>query len=68
MTLCKQAVRYDTHHVCPLQALAVGVPVVLGGLVGSICFEDQATWYRTLRRPFWEPPPPVFGQVHALFR
>ncbi len=41
----------------------MGVPVVLGGLVGSICFEDQATWYRTLRRPFWEPPPPVFGQV-----
>ena len=46
-----------------MQALAVGVPVVLGGLVGSICFEDQATWYRTLKRPFWEPPPPVFGQV-----
>ena len=43
----------------------MGVPVVLGGLVGSICFEDQATWYRTLKRPFWEPPPPVFGQVHG---
>jgi hypothetical protein len=50
-----------------MQAVAVGVPVVLGGIVGSICFEDQATWYRTLKRPFWEPPPPVFGQVCTLF-
>ena len=52
---------------CP-QAIAVGVPVVLGGIIGSICFEDQATWYRTLKRPFWEPPPPVFGQVCTVIQ
>jgi len=46
--------------------VCIGVPVIAGSIIGSLCFEDQVTWYKTLSRPWWEPPSFVFGQVWAL--
>jgi len=45
---------------------AIGIPVVLGGLIGALCSKDIAVWYKTLRKPRWTPPAWVFGPVWTV--
>ena len=32
-------------------------------VIGSLAVDPQATYYRTLDKPSWQPPPPVYGIV-----
>jgi benzodiazapine receptor len=40
-------------------ALAVAATAVAGGLAT----DPQSSWYRSLRTPRWQPPPPAYGLV-----
>jgi benzodiazapine receptor len=41
----------------------VATPVAVGGLSGVLTAGSIRGWYRTLRRPDWNPPDWVFGPV-----
>lgn len=32
-------------------------------VIGSLAVDPKATYYRTLSKPSWQPPPPVYGIV-----
>ena len=32
-------------------------------VIGSLAVDPEATYYRTLDKPAWQPPPPVYGIV-----
>ena len=38
-------------------------PVVAAAVVGGIGTRPSSTWYRSLDKPSWQPPPWVFGPV-----
>jgi benzodiazapine receptor len=38
-------------------------PLVVGGLGSAFTVDGLRVWYRTLRRPDWNPPDQVFGPV-----
>lgn len=44
-------------------AVAVGVPIVVGGLVGLGLQDEVKGWYKSLRKPKWTPPSWVFGPM-----
>ncbi len=46
--------------------IALGVPLLAGSLVGIATRQSISTWYRTLRKPSWNPPDRVFGPVWTL--
>ncbi len=51
-------------HLSLPRRLARSVPPVLAGaVVGGLGTRPTSPWYRSLRRPSWEPPPSVFGPV-----
>ncbi|MFJ4716589.1 TspO/MBR family protein [Streptomyces sp. NPDC088785] len=41
----------------------VGTGVAASALVGSLAIDPDDTWYRSLRKPAWQPPPAAFGAV-----
>jgi benzodiazapine receptor len=43
--------------------VVVATPLVVGGLSGAATAPEIRGWYRTLRRPMWNPPDAVFGPV-----
>jgi tryptophan-rich sensory protein len=44
--------------------LALGAtPLVVGGLSSVFTIDGLRVWYRTIRRPDWNPPDQVFGPV-----
>jgi hypothetical protein len=49
-------------------ALAIGLPLALGGAVGAATLAPALTWYRRLRKPRWTLPAPVIGQARARAR
>ena len=44
-------------------AVSVGAPLAVGGVGGVATVRSLDTWYRTLRKPAWNPPDAVFGPV-----
>ncbi|WP_406693052.1 TspO/MBR family protein [Saccharopolyspora sp. ID03-671] len=40
-----------------------GAAVVATAVVGAVAVESDSRWFRGLRKPRWQPPPPVFGPV-----
>jgi benzodiazapine receptor len=36
---------------------------VASAVIGSLAVDPKATYYRTLDKPSWQPPPPVYGIV-----
>lgn len=47
-----------------LRDLAIGsIPLLVGGASGAASMSGIRVWYRTLRRPSWNPPDAVFGPV-----
>src|SRR4051794_7016935 len=50
------------RHVAADNAVAA-VPVVGGSVTGVLTAPAIRTWYRTLRKPPWNPPDVVFGPV-----
>jgi tryptophan-rich sensory protein len=44
-------------------AVSVGAPLAVGGIGGVATVSSLGTWYRTLRKPAWNPPDAVFGPV-----
>lgn len=44
-------------------AVSVGAPLAVGGIGGVATVSSLQTWYRTLRKPAWNPPDAVFGPV-----
>ncbi|KAK9805821.1 hypothetical protein WJX73_004161 [Symbiochloris irregularis] len=47
-------------------ALFVGVPVVVGFLIGLLTAKDVKGWYKTLRKPKFNPPSSVFPVVWTV--
>lgn len=47
-------------------AIAVGVPLVGGSIIGALIAQDIRQWYPTLRKPSWNPPDWVFGPIWSL--
>jgi tryptophan-rich sensory protein len=45
------------------EAALVVAPLVAGGAVGLAISGDIRGWYRSLRKPAWNPPDAVFGPV-----
>src|SRR5215212_4943910 len=41
----------------------VATPLVVGGVSSVATMDGLRVWYRTLRRPDWNPPDVVFGPV-----
>jgi translocator protein len=39
------------------------LPLIGGGITGALTAPAIRTWYRTLRKPSWNPPDSVFGPV-----
>jgi translocator protein len=50
------------HHRAADVALGA-TPLVVGGLSSVFTLDGLRVWYRTLRRPAWNPPDQVFGPV-----
>ncbi|KAK9840456.1 hypothetical protein WJX74_010131 [Apatococcus lobatus] len=46
-------------------AVAVGVPIIAGSLIGLGLQDDVKGWYKSLRKPKWCPPSWVFGPMWA---
>jgi benzodiazapine receptor len=47
-----------------LGKVAVGaMPLIVGACSGFLAKDDIKGWYRTIRRPAWNPPDQVFGPV-----
>lgn len=47
--------------------LAVTLPVGLGAITGFATREGpQSSWYKSLRKPSWQPPAYLFGPVWSL--
>ena len=44
-------------------AAIVTTPLIVGGLSGLATMDGLQVWYRTLRKPEWNPPDWVFGPV-----
>ena len=44
-------------------AVSVGAPLAVGGIGGVATVSSLQSWYRTLRKPDWNPPDAVFGPV-----
>jgi translocator protein len=44
-------------------ALIVSVPLAVGAASSAATMDGLRTWYRTIRRPSWNPPNEVFGPV-----
>jgi tryptophan-rich sensory protein len=44
-------------------AVSVGAPLAVGGIGGVATVSSLQGWYRTLRKPDWNPPDAVFGPV-----
>lgn len=45
---------------------AIGVPLIVGGLGAIPTSSAIPTWYRSLKKPAWNPPAWVFGPVWTL--
>ncbi|MFI0240596.1 TspO/MBR family protein [Streptomyces sp. NPDC016845] len=41
----------------------VGAGVAATALVGSLAIDPDNVWYRSLKKPPWQPPPAAFGAV-----
>ncbi|MER5948168.1 TspO/MBR family protein [Streptomyces sp. NPDC001904] len=41
----------------------VGAGVAAAALAGSLAIDPDNTWYRSLKKPPWQPPPAAFGAV-----
>lgn len=50
------------RRLLPL-AVAVAIPLLVGGLSGIATASSVSTWYQALQRPPWTPPSWVFGPV-----
>ncbi len=46
--------------------VALGIPLVMGGLGGIATASSVSTWYKKLDKPGWNPPDWVFGPVWTL--
>jgi translocator protein len=43
--------------------LKTSLAVAATAVVGGIATEPDSTWYKRLRKPSWQPPPPAYGAV-----
>lgn len=41
----------------------VGAGVAAAALAGSLAIDPDDAWYRSLKKPSWQPPPSAFGAV-----
>ncbi|MEU6841595.1 TspO/MBR family protein [Streptomyces sp. NPDC046716] len=41
----------------------VGAAVVAAAALGSLAIDPRDSWYRSLEKPPWQPPPAAFGAV-----
>jgi tryptophan-rich sensory protein len=48
------------QYVSRPEVFFIGVPLLLGQIVGSIQLPDVAVWYQTLKKPSWTPPVALF--------
>ncbi|DBA96023.1 hypothetical protein WJX77_010016 [Trebouxia sp. C0004] len=55
------------HQVTWPKAIAVGIPLALGSVIGSLQAKATIEWYPTLDKPSWTPPAPLFGQLWSVF-
>jgi tryptophan-rich sensory protein len=46
--------------------VAVALPLLVGGLSGAVTARSVATWYPTLVKPSFNPPPWIFGPVWTV--
>lgn len=44
---------------------SIALPVLLGYFVSQISKKNVKTWYRTLKKPWWQPPSWVFPPLYA---
>lgn len=49
-----------------IAAIAIALPVIGGLFISQLTQESIVTWYRRLRKPFWNPPAIVFGPVWTV--
>lgn len=47
-------------------AIAIAIPVLGGLFVSQLTQESIVTWYRTIRKPFWNPPAFIFGPIWTV--
>lgn len=45
--------------------IAVGIPLLLGS-VDAIFNSPFSTWFKDLKKPWWEPPGPIFGGAWSV--
>jgi benzodiazapine receptor len=63
LILCGMSVTGLRTRQLLLDALAIGAPLAVGAVGGVATAPQIPTWYRTLRKPAWNPPDAVFGPV-----
>ncbi|MGZ6340260.1 MAG: TspO/MBR family protein [Candidatus Limnocylindrales bacterium] len=47
-------------------ALAIGLPLLVGAVSGALTVPGVTTWYRSVNKPSWTPPDAVFGPVWTV--
>jgi tryptophan-rich sensory protein len=51
----------------PLPTLArTALAVTVTAVAGSLATDPRSSWYRSLDKPSWQPPPPAYGLVWTL--
>jgi len=47
-------------------AIALAVPLVAGSIVSATTADNVAVWYKTLKKPSWNLPTPIFGPAWSF--
>ena len=40
--------------------------VAAAAAIGSVAADPGSAWYRSLRKPRWQPPPPAYAEIVRL--
>lgn len=59
----RQGVPAGTRPEWPVLIGLVALCLIVGGIGGMVTVDAVRTWYPTLRKPEWTPPPGIFGPV-----